>query len=311
MKNILITGSTGFLGQHIINLINKEKFKIYSPTRNIPDRNIDNVEFIKIDNIFDIKNLKLPKLDVIIHLAAIVKHTRNQDDEIFKINVDGTLMIEEIAKKNNSRLIIASTSGVLENFDKIIDDSNAPNEQSEIICKEKWPYYDSKYQIEKKITYKNTIFLRPSMIFGPIMYDEARSLSTIIKFLNKKYPFIIDGGINYVDVRDISKVFVKCMSDKVDPGCYNLTGTDESLYDFFSRLEKISGITKPKIKLNKFITSFIGKIPTHIDPVTVEMGSCFWSVNSDKAKKELNFNPRDPDITLQDSIKSLGYVIYK
>ena len=62
------------------------------------------------------------------------------------------------------------------------------------------------------------------MILGPGIHSEPRSLGTIKKFLKQKYPFLIEGGINYVDVRDVAKAFIKCLDYNIPVGRYNLSG---------------------------------------------------------------------------------------
>jgi dihydroflavonol-4-reductase len=40
-----------------------------------------------------------------------------------------------------------------------------------------------------------------------------------------------------------------------------------------------------------------------VDPVKAEMATHYWNCSSELAHKELDFNPRDPMETLQDTIK--------
>jgi dihydroflavonol-4-reductase len=46
-------------------------------------------------------------------------------------------------------------------------------------------------------------------------------------------------------------------------------------------------------------------MPKIIDPVSFEMAQYFWYVDSGKAESELDFRPRDPLITLSDTIADL------
>ena len=316
MKHILITGGTGFLGQHIIQKLDKKDCNILVPTRTVKNWNISGITWILVDSLQELEHYQFSKLDYIIHLAAMVKHTRYQNDDIYKINVDLTKSIEKIAIKYKARLIIASTSGVMKNNYSITDE-DIPSETDEICLKEKWPYYHSKALCELQVKYLNTIFLRPSMILGPGIHSEPRSLGTIKKFLEKKYPFLIEGGINYVDVRDVANAFIKCLDADIPTGKYNLSGTNALISTFMNKLHVLSNIPCPKIYIHwsiawvvcntlTYLRQYFDFIPVILDPVKIEMGSSYWNVSNEKSKQILNFNVRDSHITLSDSIKYLS-----
>ena len=79
MKNILITGSSGYIGQHLVKLL-QENYEVYG----IDNRVIDN-DFLKDGNFLDIDiryNIRdfmfsmndMPEhYDCVIHLAALVR----------------------------------------------------------------------------------------------------------------------------------------------------------------------------------------------------------------------------------------------
>ena len=137
--DVLLTGSTGFLGIHILKeLINQKKHVIalirggkLSPLDRLhgllayyfDSPLIEEVE--KYVTIVDgdvtdetlYEKLKDLKFDLIINSAAIVKHFAN-DDIIERVNVGGVKNLIEIAKKKNARLVQISTLSVAgENID--------------------------------------------------------------------------------------------------------------------------------------------------------------------------------------------------
>ena len=85
--------------------------------------------------------------------------------------------------------------------------------------------------------------------------------------------------------------------------------------EFFGRLERLSGVTAPMLKVPKSISvpaagivdSFFrnwNKTPP-FEVKEVEQAELFWYFDSSKAKEELGFDPRDPQETLNDSIRYL------
>ncbi|PYS91742.1 MAG: hypothetical protein DMF62_01945 [Acidobacteria bacterium] len=88
-----------------------------------------------------------------------------------------------------------------------------------------------------------------------------------------------------------------------------------SFAEFFGRLERLSGVSAPMIKVPRRIavggSSIIESVFKNwgkASPVAtreVEQAEHFWYFDSAKAKEKLGFEPRDPQETLQDTISWL------
>jgi len=255
----------------------------------------------------------------IFHLAAVVIHSRLPEhaEYVRKSVITGTVNVMSAAKKNKCRVVYASTSGTIGcSWTPHITKDDSPYATK--IVKD-WPYYIAKIEAEiRAIKYAKEngielIILRPSMMFGP-GDDRFRSTHVILSYLNRKIPLKLKGGISFVDVRDVSKVFKTAM-EKGKPGeTYLLGSANMSLEEFFQTLEKISQVPGPKLRL-PFVVSYsivlsmdlvnrkiLRKWESGFDPVRAEMARHYWYISSDKAKKDLDFNPIDPIQTLKDTI---------
>lgn len=112
-KNILITGSNGFIGNSIFESIKNLGFNVYGI--DYSNSNISNKFKIDLLNIDDlIKNkVKFPKFDVIIHTAAIAHFKSiNQSKKIIDINFKMTsnLIDSEIINKKTHMIFLSSIS---------------------------------------------------------------------------------------------------------------------------------------------------------------------------------------------------------
>jgi len=111
MNEILITGSSGFLGTHLVNSM-KDSQKIIGLNNN-DQKKSKNFRHYKID--IRTKNITIrSKISSIIHLAAIsdVKYCNENPSLCFDINVLGTKKMLEICRKKDVGFIFASTSHV-------------------------------------------------------------------------------------------------------------------------------------------------------------------------------------------------------
>lgn len=112
-KKILITGANGFVGSNLrerLVSLGAEVISVSRSSNKIGEINADILEYNLIDKI-----IKKKAPAIIIHLAGEVLVESGQKDpyNTFKSNIDGTLNILELSRKNNiEKIIIASTSHV-------------------------------------------------------------------------------------------------------------------------------------------------------------------------------------------------------
>lgn len=113
-KRVLITGITGFVGKALVKRLKLQGANVFGISRFIKSdrRNLkaDILDYSAIN-----KFIKDSKIDICFHLASasLVEEGQSNPYQTFKVNVEGTLNILEIARNNNlEKIIIASTSHV-------------------------------------------------------------------------------------------------------------------------------------------------------------------------------------------------------
>ena len=112
MNKVLVTGSSGFLGSHLVNSLQNSQ-KILGLSNNKQETKSKNVSHKKID--LRANNLTIrSKISSIIHLAALsdVKYCNDNPSICFDVNVVGTKKMLEICRKKDIDFIFASTSHV-------------------------------------------------------------------------------------------------------------------------------------------------------------------------------------------------------
>lgn len=206
--NILITGSTGFLGQALLHEIQNKKYELQLIVRKKKKKK--NYHFCNLKNVKKIKSiLNILKPDVIINLAAEVNFLR-KTKEIYTINSLVPKIFAQYCKKNNKYLIHAST--ILINHVDILY-----NHQS--ILKPFNYYGKTKLLAEKFIVKsgcKHTI-IRFGGIFGkngPVHLG----INKFIKKKNSNKTIYFSGNTNskrnYIYVKDAAKDIAKCLNLK-------------------------------------------------------------------------------------------------
>jgi len=172
MKKILITGSSGFLGAKLISYLRftNQDLAIRTLGRSTPKN-------LRCENFHcDFEKDQIPEeaftdIDTIFHLAGCAHDTRNSEknyERYFKVNVDVTTKLAELAKKHNVKKFIY-VSSVKAGLNTLYD--ICPNESS--IGKANDLYGITKRDAELKLleiqerTNLQIIIVRPALVYGP------------------------------------------------------------------------------------------------------------------------------------------------
>lgn len=155
MKNLLVTGNKGFIGNELIKKLDNSKYNIF-------DSGIqDGINYCDLKSV-----LSLPKTDIIVHLAAksFIPDSFKRPDEFYYNNFVSTLNILEKARLDNSKLIFFSTYVYGTPKYLPIDEIHPPNPlnpytQSKLICENLIESYSRDFGL-------NSIIFRPFNIYG-------------------------------------------------------------------------------------------------------------------------------------------------
>lgn len=245
MKNILITGASGFIGSALMKKLSaQEDLNILAvsrsrqPTGNSVQQDISE----GIDVSF--------RPDVVVHAAAYVSPW-GDDEDYTKNNILATKNVIEFCENRGlPKIIFLSTSSVYfrheDQFDLREDSPTGP----EFICK----YAQSKYTAETLVrNYAgDNVILRPAAVFGPgdtLLFPRLISAATkqILPVLKFDGPPAI-GDFIYID-NLCNIIDVAIQSEKIS-GTYNVTNAEHMEYQsvLLSLLSALS-IPAPRLKL--------------------------------------------------------------
>jgi dihydroflavonol-4-reductase len=321
MSQFLVTGGTGFLGEHVVRTLAARGDAVRVLARSA-SRAFDGLKVeIARGDVLDGGDLEtaLAGISGVFHLAGQVSRDPDDGQTMMRIHVDGTRsLLRAAAAAGVSRIVIASSSGTIavSESDRIHDEESGY--ATEVVGK--WPYYVSKIY-QEKVAFElaaelgiEVVVVSPSLLLGP---GDRRLSSTrdVLRFIRGQIPAVPGGGVNFVDVRDAAAATVAAMDQGRAGQRYLLGGPNWSAKEFFGRLERAAKVRGPRLrlpgKLSKLGASLMerayqaaGREPP-LDRVSVEMGEHFWYLDASKAARELGFTPRDPGLTLYDTVSYL------
>lgn len=228
--NILITGSTGFVGKKLVKQLKKQGHTVKEFDTSLGQ---------------DITNKKqceqaCQKTDAVYHLAAILDE---QNKLLEEVNVKGTEnILEAAAKARCKQFIFLSTVGIHGNYDGTID------EKTPIMPATK--YEKSKAKAEKLVhEFQEMVpatIIRAALVLGPNKYWEK-----IIKMVKKGFP-IIQGGKQvwqtiYIDDLADALVFVLGKEECINETFVIAEQEKHTLLELYKTIQETFGM-KAEIK---------------------------------------------------------------
>lgn len=257
-KNILITGSDGFVGSHLVERFLEENCKVrafvfynsfnkWGWLDSLEKEQLSKINVIAGDiRDYNIVNKAVKGVDIVCHLAALIgiPYSYIAPESYIDTNVKGTLNIIQAAKINNvKKVIITSTSETYGSALYVpIDEKHPYQPQS--------PYSASKIAADAiALSYYNSFntpisIIRPFNIYGP--RQSARAvIPTIITQILQKTDKIELGNLtstrDFTYVRDTCEAYVKSIkTDNIEGEIINIGNSkDISIKDLAEKIKDL------------------------------------------------------------------------
>ena len=206
MKNVLVTGATGFLGKYLIEELLNNDYEVVAQGRKenvLSDiKEKYNVKILKC-SLDEIKNVEL-KVDYVIHAAALSTVWGKWED-FYNSNVIGTENVIDFCKKNNvKRLVYVSSPSIYSaKYDRlnIKEDDFDKNNQLNFYIKSKILAENLINSIEDDKLEK--VIIRPRGLFG---IGDTSIIPRLINANRKIGIPLFNDGKNIVDITCVENV---------------------------------------------------------------------------------------------------------
>lgn len=321
---ILVTGSTGFVGFHVVKILKQKNHTVVALVRDVDKaRKLYEQHGIEVDrfvkgSITDAHVVAdaLQACDGVVHAAAITPMQAGSEADLFATNVDGVKhVIGAACDKGIDNAVYVSSITAIFNSDATRMTQDAPVAQS------KHAYGRSKAQAEEYVRSLQaqgravkTVY--PGGIIGPDDPGMSATLMSLIYRMTQGFR-ITSGGTQQIDVRDLAAFIVALLEcNEKKPARYLTAGHYIAWKDFADLLEDVSGTVLPRSHISGFFLRLIGNFydikrlfrPV-ASPITAEMmryATQWPHVVNAREMAALGVNLRPLRETFSDALRALG-----
>ncbi len=315
---VAVTGASGHVGANLCRQLldagHKVRALVHHNKEALSGLDLDTVtgDVLEPESLYEL----CENVEVVIHLAAIVSISRSNSKYLFDVNIEGTRnIIRACISKKVRRLIYFSSIDVF-NQKPIYE---TLHEEKPFISGSKFLYRQSKVEceqmiIEQKKNGLEVIVLNPTSIVGPYDFKPSLMGQLIIQLYQRRFPGLVSGGYDWVDVRDVAGAAINAMTKGRNGERYIISGKWRSLKEFADVFEKVSGKKAPLIVFPDFLAK-LGVPFLYVDAM-IKREKPLYTLDSlailkegnqmidhAKAAKELDYSSRDLEDTFKDTVE--------
>jgi dihydroflavonol-4-reductase len=320
MAKVVVTGANGFLGSWLVRSLAEQGHQVFSLVRKNSD--LSELEGAKTEflygDILDYNSLiqSFQNAEAVFHLAGLVAYKKSDRAKMDLVNVQGTANVVKaclevkVPKLIHVSSVVAVGAGFSPN--EVLDENSQYNLKHLDLG-----YFETKRLAEElvvKAVKENdlqAVIVNPSTIYGA---GDAKkgSRKTQVKVAQGKFKFYTSGGVNVVAVEDVVQAIISAWEKGKIGERYILAGENMSIQTLFEVIAQEAGVKPPQRQIPNFLLHLIGIIGDLATafglqaPLSREnawTATLFHWFKNDKAKRDLDFNPRPARVAISNSVR--------
>jgi dihydroflavonol-4-reductase len=318
MTKVLVTGGTGFIGQHLVSALTARGRQVKVLDVRPPTCAGPQVEYVA-GSVLDpnVVDRALCGVEQVYHLAGLPGMWVPKKDDFHAVNCRGTETVITAARRRGvARFLHCSTESILFPPSRSLQVDGEPG----LLPAQEMPglYTRSKMLAEQFAAQAAAsgfplVIGTPTMPIGPHDHNLTPPTAMLRQFLNSRIQWYLDFVINLVDVRDVATGLILTMEHGRVGDRYILGGESISLKRILHLMAMISGrhhvpipVPGPIAVAAAATLELISDHITHRPPSGTAEGARIalraTELSIEKAQTELGYAPRPVEPALRDTI---------
>jgi dihydroflavonol-4-reductase len=309
---ILVTGATGLVGNNVVRLLLERGQQVRVLVRESADpRPLEGLDVERATG--DVRDAESVAracrgAQGVIHAAGYIHLGWTQLETARAINAIGTRNVAQAAREAGARMVHVSTSNVMG-----LGSPGAPaDEDTPPVGLVPCTYVVTKQEAERAVFDEierglAASIVNPGYMLGP--WDWKPSSGRMLLAVAKRFmPVAPRGGTSVCDVRDVAAAILTALERGETGRRYLLGGENMTYFDLWRRMARVSGARGPVIPagpLMRVIGGWIGDararltgLEGDLNSAGIAMSGQFHHYTSERARRELNYQPRPADVAI-------------
>jgi dihydroflavonol-4-reductase len=317
MGMTVVTGASGLVGGYLIRTLLAEgrelRAMVHRDHRALAgvDIEIVNGDVANLDSLIH----AFAGAEVVYHAAGSISLRMDNWDEMARVNITGTRnVVRACLRCGVRRLLYFSSVEALqqEPLDQPLDE-NRPSLADPAAP----PYVRSKAAADQIVQEGiaqglDTIVVLPTAIVGPLDFRPSYFAQSLLKLVHGRIPVLVEGGYDWVDVRDVVAGAIQAEGLAPSGSRYILSGEWHSLSEVARMVEMIDDHPAPRLVLPLWMAElgepfmvhfaqFNGSEPLYTRAMLYALRSN-RKVDHSRATQDLGYSPRAFQETLKDTL---------
>jgi dihydroflavonol-4-reductase len=321
MTSVLVTGGSGFIGQHLVSTLVDRGLQVRVLDIHAPSNPEPEVEYVE-GSVLDPDRVAeaLRGVEQVYHLAGLPGMWMRRKSDFHAVNCRGTEVVLAAARRHGTgRFLHCSTESIL--FRSSASEEAGADHTLPMADHMPGPYTRSKMLAEQRAMQAAAsgfpvVIGTPTMPIGPHDHNLTPPVAMLRHFLNRRIQLYLDFIVNLVDVRDVAAGLVLAMERGQVGHRYIFGGEGIRLKQVLRLVTENSGRRHFLIPVpGKVAETFAGLLELIADHVTrqppsgtsegVRIARRATSLSIEKAQRELGYAPRPVEPALRETIAYL------